>query len=264
VAPPPRPPDDSNGAGQELATSRLHARSTVPPIAIPEPEARSSLGSQILISLLTSALGFAAGYLVFGTDLIRKKEVAAPVATVPEPAAPEPAAPEPVAPEPVAPEPVAPEPAVVEDQTCTVTIEPTPPTARALLDGKEVGVGELADLAVPCGRELKLVVEHAGYRTFEKSFTASPELPLRIDASLARLPAAPKRSRLRVVTDPAGAILTVDGKVVGRTPTTVTVTTAETVFLTATLKGYKGWTKRVTVKKKKQTVSANLDAIGEP
>ena len=37
--------------------------------------------------------------------------------------------------------------------------------------------------------------------------------------------------------------------------------TGDTVFVTATLKGHKGWSKKVYVKKKAQTVSATLEPI---
>ena len=49
--------------------------------------------------------------------------------------------------------------------------------------------------------------------------------------------------------------------VVGRGSASVTVDTGNTVFVTATLKGHKGWSKKVYVKKKSQTVSAELEPI---
>jgi plastocyanin len=117
-------------------------------------------------------------------------------------------------------------------------------------------------VTVPCDREFTLKVEHAGYKTFERRFTAATGVPLRIDAALPRQdPVVAKKSRLRIATEPAGAIVTVDGKVVGRGPAAVTVGIGDTVFVTATLKGHKGWSKKVYVKKKAQTVSAKLEAI---
>ncbi len=115
---------------------------------------------------------------------------------------------------------------------------------------------------VPCDREFSLKVEHAGYKTFERRFTAATGVPLRIDAALTRQePVVSKKSRLRISTEPSGAIVTVDGKVIGRGPASVTVGTGDTVFITATLKGHKGWSKKVYVKKKAQTVSATLEPI---
>ena len=55
--------------------------------------------------------------------------------------------------------------------------------------------------------------------------------------------------------------VTVDGKVIGRGPASVTIDTGGTVFVTATLKGHKGWSKKVYLKKKTQAVAAKLEPI---
>lgn len=267
----------SNGtsAAHDLgfAGGRMRTATAQPvPAGLEEPR-RGGLG-RFLVSLLAIALGFGAGYLVFGTDLLRSPagssgdEAAAPVAAAPsagQTPAPVPADPPPPAPVPAAagdPPPAAagdPPPAAA---SCAASIDTAPETARVLLDGKEIGVGSLEGVAVPCDKEFTLEVEHAGYKTFTRRFTASAEVPLRIDAALTRQePAVVKRSRLRIVSDPPGAIVTVDGKVIGRGPASVTTGTGDTVFVTATLKGHKGWSKRVYVKKKTQTVTAKLDPI---
>jgi hypothetical protein len=217
------------------------------------PKKRRGLG--IALSLIAIALGFGSGYLVFGTDLLRKE--AAPPAAAPPPAT-APTATEPAAP-PDSPEPTAPGQSAA---ACTASIDTAPETARVLLDGDEVGVGSVEDVKVPCDREFTLKVEHAGYKSFERRFTAATGVPLRIDAALTRQEiVVVKKSRLRVVSEPAGAILTVDGKVVGRGTASATLDTGATVLVTATLKGYKPWSKKVYVKKKTQTVSAKLEAI---
>jgi len=117
--------------------------------------------------------------------------------------------------------------------SCNAAIDTSPATARVLLDGGEIGVGSLENVVVPCGREFNLKVEHAGYKTFERRFTAESGVPLRIDAALTRQePVVSKKSRLRIVSDPDGAILTVDGKVVGRGSASVTSDIGDTVFVT--------------------------------
>ena len=238
----------------------------------PFPEEHKGGGAlRLVLSLLAIALGFACGYLVFGTDLLKRgggrdQPAATPAGGAADPAA---APAEPPAGDKAAPatDPSA-TPAATADNpaaaaaTCTAAIDTSPATARVLLDGAEVGVGSLEDVKVPCDREFTLKVEHAGYKTFERHFTAATGVPLRIDAALTRQePVVTKKSKLRIVSQPEGAILTVDGKVVGRGSASVTVDTGNTVFVTATLKGHKGWSKKVYVKKKTQTVSAELEPI---
>jgi len=222
---------------------------------------RGGRGLRIALSLLAIALGFGSGYLVFGTDLLRKGASSDEPTPAEQPAAfaPAPAANPPTPPANPAPtEPAPAEPAA----SCNAAIDTSPATARVLLDGGEIGVGSLENVVVPCGREFNLKVEHAGYKTFERRFTAESGVPLRIDAALTRQePVVSKKSRLRISSDPDGAILTVDGKVVGRGSASVTTDMGDTVFVTATLKGYKGWSKKVYVKKKTQSVSAKLDPI---
>jgi hypothetical protein len=222
---------------------------------------RGGRGLRIALSLLAIALGFGSGYLVFGTDLLRKRASSDEPTPAEQPAAfaPAPAANPPTPPANPAPtEPAPAEPAA----SCNAAIDTSPATARVLLDGGEIGVGSLENVVVPCGREFNLKVEHAGYKTFERRFTAESGVPLRIDAALTRQePVVSKKSRLRISSDPDGAILTVDGKVVGRGSASVTTDMGDTVFVTATLKGYKGWSKKVYVKKKTQSVSAKLDPI---
>lgn len=274
--PPPlaTPPDEGAGPNgtsadrHDLDALSARARTGSAASGLYEAPPRRGRGARIALSLIAIALGFGSGYLVFGTDLVRKRggeePAVAEVPAQPPPAGPDPqptAVPQPATPAPAEPAPAEPAPAEPA-AACIASIDTAPETARVLLDGDELGVGSLKDVKVPCDREFTLEVEHAGYRTFERHFTAEAGVPLRIDAALTRQEAAvSKKSRLRIVSDPDGAILTVDGKVVGRGSASVTIGTGDTVFVTATLKGYKGWSKKVYVKKKTQTVNARLDPI---
>jgi hypothetical protein len=266
----------SNGASSprlDLGALPSDARARTATASPYAGEVRGGGGGRFIFALIAIALGFGSGYLVFGTDLLRKRAApatsAAPVrpgtgAAAPaaaggeeqQPAEPTAAEPEPTA----APSGAGDRPAPAT--ACTAAIDTSPATARVLVDGREAGVGSLEDVAVPCDREFSLKVEHAGYKTFDRRFTAATGVPLRIDAALTRQePVVSKKSKLRISTEPAGAIVTVDGKVIGRGPASVTVGTGDTVFVTATLKGHKGWSKKVYVKKKAQTVSATLEPI---
>lgn len=267
----------SNGASSgrlDLGALSSDARARTATASPYAGEARRGGGGRFLLALVAIALGFGSGYLVFGTDLVRKRAASssdrAPAAARPGTGAPA-AAPAGEEAQPADPTPAEPTPASdasgsgdkpTAAASCTAAIDTSPATARVLLDGREAGVGSLEDVVVPCDREFSLKVEHAGYKTFERRFTAATGVPLRIDAALTRQePVVSKKSRLRISTEPSGAIVTVDGKVIGRGPASVTVGTGDTVFITATLKGHKGWSKKVYVKKKAQTVSATLEPI---
>jgi hypothetical protein len=262
------PSNGASAAAIDLGSLEARARTAT---ASPHRAAQRGGGARFFLALLAIALGFGSGYLVFGTDLIRgagrssQPAPAASAATAPDGTGTAAVASDPTAAatpvgdqQPAAPD----DPATAPAATCTAAVDTSPATARVRLDGNEVGVGSLEDVVVPCDREFTLKVEHAGYKTFERRFTAATGVPLRIDAALTRQePVVSKKSRLRIATEPAGAIVTVDGKVVGRGPAAVTVGIGDTVFVTATLKGHKGWSKKVYVKKKAQSVSAKLEAI---
>jgi len=261
----PGEPGGPNGAStdrHDLGPLGMRAR-TATAAPLPFGDKRAGRGARIALSVIAIALGFGTGYLVFGTDLLRKGgDAKAPAARSQQTAAarPVPPAEAEAQPQPDQQPSVQPDPPPAAD--CTASIDTAPETARVLLDGSEIGVGSLKDVKVPCGKELTLKVEHAGYKTFERHFTAETGVPLRVDAALTRQePAVSKKARLKIVSEPDGAILTVDGKVVGRGSASATMDIGDTVFVTATLKGYKGWSKKVYVKKKTQTVSAKLDPI---
>jgi hypothetical protein len=141
--------------------------------------------------------------------------------------------------------------------TCTASIDSNVDDARVLINGALAGTGTVREQSVPCGEELLITVEHPRYQTFETRVTTSPGTPVQVAASLQR-PAA----RLTLVSTPPGATLSVNGKVIGRSPATVDVKAHRSVRVTATLKGYKVWARRFRVSKSGLTITAALDRIG--
>ncbi|WP_428267867.1 PEGA domain-containing protein [Haliangium sp.] len=139
-------------------------------------------------------------------------------------------------------------------QGCAITVQANVDAARVRIDGKRVGTGVVRERPIPCGKELLVRVEHPRYEIFEKRITASAGKPMRIAVSLQR-PSA----RLTLVSDPPGATLSVNGRVIGRSPATVDVKAYRSIYVKATLRGYKSWTRRVRVSKPKQTITASLD-----
>jgi hypothetical protein len=269
----------------------------VGPAANGRPPVLFSIGAvgYVVTALLSIGLGFFGGYLVFhgGQRATSASGTApapsaaqAPLAAAPQttpqttqpspqpaaPAAPQPSA-APTAAAPPGPRASAPPPAPAESgrspaaateppaaESCALTIGTRPSAARVLIDGRQIAVGPLAHVAVPCG-ELAVAVEHPGFRTYSRHLTAVAGKPLKLQAELDRIePPAPTR-QLVVESEPRGAILTIDGSVVGRTPFRATVS-GRSVYVTATLHGYKVWGKRVRLESRTNTVKATLEQIG--
>jgi hypothetical protein len=266
----------------------------------PAPSLRRSfvIKAQLLTVVMALGIGFLGGYLVFGARLLggapssgRDTIAASPsIAAAPEaakPAAPDPAPPgeakeptaaaerdpaepDPAERDPAEPDPGEPDPAEPEASAepaaaaapsaatgaCTASIESNVDDAQVSINGSPVGTGTVRDKPVPCGEELLITVEHPRKQRFEERVTASPGAPARVVATL-RPPAA----RLTVISNPPGATLSVNGKVVGRSPATVDVKAFRSVRVTASLKGYKVWERRVRMSKSELTVMAALDRI---
>jgi hypothetical protein len=266
-------------------------------IEVPGPPVTISVGvrGQILTALLAIALGFVGGYLVFGTDLIWKGRAtvgsepvrAAAIPTADEvapvvrpavsgdeggaasaagsgepavPALPSVASAEPAADEAAPPDALAeaaePAPAGA-DEGCHLAFDNAPDQASVFLDGTLVGSGPALQLPVPCHQELVLALQHPRYRPLERRLTATPGEPLRVNAAMRR-----PDGQLTITSTPAGAVVTVNGKVVGRTPTVAEVNAYTSVHVTASLSGYKVWTKKVRVSRISDSVTVRLESIG--
>lgn len=252
-------------------------------IEVPVQPITISLGikAQLVTAILAVGIGFLGGYLIFGVrgpggvtppgvpetaarapQLAVAPEAATPAALTPDhagaavaPAASaEPGQAELTAPEEPA---AASAPPSAATDTCTASIDSNVDDARVRINGALVGTGTVREQSVPCGEELLITVEHPRYQTFETRVTTSPGAPAQVAASLQR-PAA----RLTMVSKPPGATLSVNGKVVGRSPATVDVKAHRSVRVTATLKGYKVWARRVRVSRSGLTITAALDRIG--
>jgi len=254
-------------------------------IEVPGPPVKISVGvgAQIVTAVLALAVGLSVAFLAFGTDLLwrdvvprvvpRVVAVAAP-APAPTPTTAAAAAPAPVPTEPAA-EPQAdgtdeptlaatapddhsakPAPGAAADGTCTLTLRGVPDDAHVDIGGNAAGKGPYTDLPVACGEELAISIEHPRYRSFQRKVTPTAGNPVKVVVEMLRPDAS-----LAIASKPAGAILTVDGRVVGRAPATADVSAYTTVYVTATLAGHKVWSKRVRMSKPKMTVTARLEAL---
>jgi len=68
-------------------------------------------------------------------------------------------------------------------------------------------------------------------------------------------------AHVRLVSTPPGAVITVDGKVIGRAPVDTAASAFTTMYVTATLNGYKVWARRVSVSGTEVTIQPRLEAV---
>jgi hypothetical protein len=139
---------------------------------------------------------------------------------------------------------------------CRASFATVPDGATVTLDGRALGETPLADVEVPCGQPLSVTMAHPRYRKVDRRLTVNAGEPATVEARLVR-PAA----SVKLVTTPPGAIITVDGKVVGKSPAVTESTAFGSVYVTATLSGYKVWAGRVRVPSTNVTVRARLEPV---
>jgi hypothetical protein len=137
---------------------------------------------------------------------------------------------------------IAPPPAVdagvAAPQTCAVDVTTNPTGAEIAIDKTVLGTSP-ATIQLPCGVESKLTIRKAKYGSVQKSFTATAEankLSVKI--------AAPVFS-LKVTSVPAGATITIAGKTVGITPTTIKVAAFSQTMITVTKAGFQPDTEKI-------------------
>jgi Tol biopolymer transport system component len=112
-------------------------------------------------------------------------------------------------------------PLVMGPMTKDVSITTDPPGAAVAMDGKIVGVGPATVAEVPFNYDVakgqysthKITVSRPGYDPVERSISwdnATGAYAIALE---------PKSKTVRIVTDPAGAVVTIDGKVLDRDET---------------------------------------------
>jgi 2-oxoglutarate dehydrogenase E2 component (dihydrolipoamide succinyltransferase) len=181
----------------------------------------------------------------------------APVAAEPAPAAAAPAAP--AAPAAAVPAPADP-PREVEEPpaaappgggTCSARIDSKPAGAQVRIGERVLGQTPLENAAVPCG-DSTVVLERPRYRVVTERLRARPGSAASVTAHLARPPA-----QLDLVSTPAGAEFSIDGKPAGKAPRKVDVSRYEQLRVEARL-GSKVWRGKVYVKDASMKVEARF------
>lgn len=147
-------------------------------------------------------------------------------------------------------------PVVVATATdCKVSVSSVPSGAEILI-GKEVVGKTPAALTLPCGAESKLVVRKARFVAQTRTVTPKVTGGKPIKVALAKVTYS-----VKVSSTPTGASITVEGKSMGFTPTTVKLPAFESSTLKIAKVGFTAETKTITPKQNNQTVHAALKKL---
>jgi hypothetical protein len=125
------------------------------------------------------------------------------------------------------------------ETTCNVAITSVPAGAEILLDNVTVLGTAPATIPMPCGVAQKVSVRKAKYGSATKAFTASST------ATQLTIKIPPPLLQIKVTSVPAGATITVGGKVVGITPTTVKVLAGGATSITLSKDGFAPDTQKI-------------------
>jgi hypothetical protein len=136
--------------------------------------------------------------------------------------------------------------------TCYVDLSTTPTAAEVAIDGDHIVGTTPVKLELPCGAETKLYIRKRGYIGAIKPVTPGP------DAPAVKVAMSHAIYSVKVSSSPAGATITVGGKSMGVTPTTVKLPAFETATLIMTKDGFSTEAQTLTPKTNNQTVHVTM------
>ncbi len=137
----------------------------------------------------------------------------------------------------------------------TIKIVSTVADATAFLDSVQVKMGE--DIRKPAGEYL-VQVRKVGYKQFEQKTKIDPGKPITVTAELKMV------GKLRILSNPAGATVMINGFSVGKTPVETEVETGDTI-LRIEMAGFNAFEETLKVEggDKTQTISRELAIAGK-
>jgi hypothetical protein len=138
---------------------------------------------------------------------------------------------------------------VVGKGPCKVAVSTTPAGSMISFDGEQLGPSPLT-VAGPCTRR-RIDIVHPRYAPAQRFITPKPDDAL--DVTLNR-----PTHNLFIETQPAGAIVSIDGHRAGTTPTMVKIMGFTTIDIAITKPGYKPTTKKLYSKTAADRVSVKL------
>jgi hypothetical protein len=143
------------------------------------------------------------------------------------------------------------EPEPVVDTECTVTIQSVPPQAELSI-GTEVKGPTPQTMTLPCGTAVKVTLKKQRYQTTTR------DVKPKANAKPIRIALARTTFTVKVSSSPPGATVTLGGKTLGMTPTTVKVPAFEASTLKIAKDGYAPAMQKVTPKNNSSAVSVTL------
>ncbi len=130
--------------------------------------------------------------------------------------------------------------------TGSLHLESSPAGAQVLVNGERRGTTPIDLGGLPLG-SYQVRVERSGYEPQTREVVLSAEQPDR-RASVQLVRSAPVAASAEILSEPAGALITIDGRPGGRTPSHATALTPGAHRLELALEGYRRW-------------SGNLDVV---
>ncbi|MEO8698728.1 MAG: PEGA domain-containing protein [Kofleriaceae bacterium] len=144
-----------------------------------------------------------------------------------------------------------PDAAVAVAPECFVDVTTTPAGAEIVHDKEVLGTSPMK-LPLPCGAEIKLTLRKARLGAVSRMVTPTED-GAKLKVSLGKV-----MFSVKVNTQPAGATVTLNGKSLGVTPTTVRLPAFEASSITLVKEGYTSETQRITPKQNNQSIQAQL------
>jgi len=148
---------------------------------------------------------------------------------------------------------------IVGKGPCRMTVLTTPAGATVQLDGAAIGPAPLS-IDGPCERR-RLNLTHPRYQPVTRWVTPSAGSPETVDVALTR-----PTHTVMVVTQPPGATVLIEGRLAGKSPTSVQIMGFQSISLTVEKNGYKSVTQRFysTVPKDRVTIKLPLTPLFLP
>lgn len=134
---------------------------------------------------------------------------------------------------------------------CHLKLTVEPEGAHIKLSGAKIGDAPI-DAAIPCAPAV-LTIVRSHHETVTKRIKPEPGEPVVLDVKMIR-----PDVKLSISSTPPGALITIDGRSLGKAPTSTTVKGYISVKIEASLKGYSSWSKRIKVEKSDKKVSIPL------
>jgi hypothetical protein len=134
---------------------------------------------------------------------------------------------------------------------CHLRLTVEPDGAHIKLAGRKIGDAPI-DAEIPCA-PAHLTIVRSHYQTIDRKLKPVAGEPVVLDVKMVR-----PEVRLTISSTPPGAMIKLDGRSLGKAPTSAIVKGYSSVQIEATLKGYEPWSKQLAVDKSAKKIVVPL------